>query len=134
MTATKRVVLVGGGHAHLYVAARKERFAARDVEVLLIDPEDFWYSGLATGVLGGRYEPDEGKVDLQRMSRARGFTYLRDRVTGVDVQTRTIRLEASEEIAWSAISFNVGSVVGDAGIEGAAHATAAKPIRGPPPR
>ena len=81
-------------------------------------------------MLGGRYEPDEGKVDLQRMSRARGFTYLRDRVTGVDVQTRTIRLEASEEIAWSAISFNVGSVVGDAGIEGAAHATAAKPIRG----
>ena len=47
------VILVGAGHVHLYVAAHAKALVERGARVVLIDPGEFWYSGLATGMLGG---------------------------------------------------------------------------------
>ena len=52
-SAAKRLVLAGAGHAHLYTLKRIAEFTRRGYEVVVVAPDDFWYSGLATGVLGG---------------------------------------------------------------------------------
>jgi len=129
-TERRRVVLVGGGHAHLHVAANAERFRAVGADVLLVDPEDFWYSGMTPGVIGERYEPEASRVDLGRLASRSGFQYVRDRVVGIDTALSMVRLERSEELPYDAVSLDVGSVVTGEGIEGAEHATRAKPIRG----
>lgn len=129
-TDRRRAVLVGGGHAHLHVAAHAERFREAGAEVLLVDPEDFWYSGMAPGVIGGRYGPEATRVDLARLAARSGFRYVRDRVVGIDADLSTVRLETGEELPYDVVSLDVGSVVTGEGIEGAGHATLAKPIRG----
>ena len=59
-----RVVFVGAGHGHLYALKRTREFTSRGFEVCLVAPELFWYSGLATGVLGGRYPASRADIDL----------------------------------------------------------------------
>ena len=49
----KRAVLLGAGHAHLYTIKRAAEFTRRRHELTLVAPENFWDSGLATGMLGG---------------------------------------------------------------------------------
>src|SRR5947209_17398631 len=48
-------VLLGAGHAHLFTLKRTGAFVRRGFELVLVAPESFWYSGLATGVLAGIY-------------------------------------------------------------------------------
>lgn len=44
MNGQGAVVLVGAGHAHLYVASRTGAFARAGIQLMLIDPGNFWYS------------------------------------------------------------------------------------------
>jgi hypothetical protein len=47
------VILVWAGHAHLYVAAHADVRVERGARVVLVEPTDIWYSGLAIGLPGG---------------------------------------------------------------------------------
>ncbi len=76
----RTVFLVGAGHVHLHVAARAEEFVERGARVILIDPSEFWYSGLATGMLGGSYEPAEDQVNPRALIEAHGGEFIQDRV------------------------------------------------------
>ena len=82
MNFTRRVVLVGAGQAHLHTLQHAAEFARRGVELVVIAPEDFWYSGLATGVLGGRYSPELDQVDIAALLGAGRF--VRERVVKID--------------------------------------------------
>ncbi len=66
MTEPATIILIGAGHVNLYIAAHAESLIARGARVLLIDPGLFWYSGMATGVLGGRYEAAADQTLIRR--------------------------------------------------------------------
>ncbi len=110
------VVLVGAGHVHLYVAAHAGEFVTKGARVVLIDPGEFWYSGLATGMLGGRYESAEDRVDAQALAETHGAEFIKDRVEAVDTSTRRLRLAGGAELAYDYLSLNVGSRVNADGI------------------
>ena len=116
---SQTVVLVGAGHVHLYVAAHAEELIERGARVVLVDPGEFWYSGLATGMLGGRYESADDRVDAQALAEAHGAEFIRDRVETVDTAARRLRLAGGEELAYDYLSLNVGSQVNTDGIAGA---------------
>ncbi len=129
---SQTVILVGAGHVHLYVAAHAEELIERGARVVLVDPGEFWYSGLATGMLGGRYESAEDRVDAQALAEAHGTGFIRDRVEAVDTAARRLRLASGEELAYDYLSLNVGSRVNADGIAGATDdpsVWAVKPIR-----
>lgn len=128
MSGEQRVVLVGAGHAHLYVAARAAKFRSRGVELVVVDPGRFWYSGLATGMLGGEYEPDDDQVDVGRLVEGAGGRFLCDRVVHLDPAARTVTLGSGPSLSYRLVSFNIGSVVADEAIEGVEHAIAVKPL------
>lgn len=111
MSAQRTVVLVGAGHAHLYVAARAAEYTEQGVRPLLVDPGQFWYSGLATGMLGGMYDADEDQVDPQSLIEACGGEFIRDKVDGVDTAARRLRLASGETLDYDYLSINVGSGV-----------------------
>ena len=46
--------------------ARESAVTDRGYEFVLIAPGDFWYSGLATGMLGGRYPPSLDRIERSR--------------------------------------------------------------------
>ncbi len=117
---SQTVVLAGAGHVHLYVAAHAEELIGRGARVVLVDPGEFWYSGLATGMLGGRYESADDRVDAQALAEAHGAEFIRDRVEAVDTAERQLRLLGGAELAYDYVSLNVGSRVNADSIAGAA--------------
>jgi NADH dehydrogenase FAD-containing subunit len=119
MNPSRTVVLVGAGHVNLYVAARSSAFTERGVRVVLVDPDRFWYSGLATGMLGGRYDAVEDQVDPRPVVEAGGGTFIRDRVAAITPDARRVRLAGGGELSYDYLSLNLGSRVDASRIEGA---------------
>lgn len=107
-----RVILVGGGHAHLHLLQHAHEFTRRNHELLLLDPGPFRYSGTATGVLGGRYTGPEGQVDLQRFAESRGARWVGEFVRSVNPQASELTTETGATFEFDLLSFNLGSVVG----------------------
>jgi NADH dehydrogenase FAD-containing subunit len=103
------IVLAGAGHAHLYILKRAAEFRRRGIALTMIAPEAFWYSGLATGMLGGRYAPELDQVDVEAMVRRGGGQVVRDRVRHIDVDGRRIDLESGASVAYDVLSLDVGS-------------------------
>lgn len=122
---TKRVVLLGAGHAHLYTLKRAGEFTHRGYELVAVAPEPFWYSGLATGVLGGLYPPELDQVDVAALMGPQG-RFILDTVVGIDVAARTVHFATSPPLRYDALSLNLGSVVPD--IPGASCGYGVKPI------
>jgi NADH dehydrogenase FAD-containing subunit len=115
VSARYTVILVGAGHVHLYVAAHAETLIEHGARVVLVDPTKFWYSGLATGMLGGMYEPAEDQVDPRALIQAHGGEFIQDRVDECGHRcTRRLRLAAGGDLAYDYLSFNVGSQVNGA--------------------
>lgn len=102
-------VLVGAGHAHLFVLRQAERLREAGVRLTLVAPRHFHYSGLATGVLSGALEPSEAMIDVEALACAAGVAYRSGRVVGLERAGRRLVLETGEHLAFDAASFNVGS-------------------------
>ena len=110
-SAKRRVVLVGTGHAHLFSLKRVADFTRRGFEIVVIAPEDFWYSGLATGMLGGHYAPEQDQVDVEAVVRrgGEGARFIRDRVTAIDPGGKSLRLASGGTLGYDVLSLNLGS-------------------------
>lgn len=106
-----QVVLAGGGHAHLFVVSRAEAFRRAGADLTLIDPGMLWYSGMATGMLGGMYTPDEDTVNLGSLCRHYGVAFRQTRVASLDRQARELHTESGETVPYDFLSLNVGSAV-----------------------
>lgn len=131
MKARPRVVLVGAGHAHLDTVSRAREFMDREIDLVLVTPGPFWYSGLATGVLSGHYPAEMDRLDLGASVEAVGGRVVRARVERIDPDRRHVHLDTGESIAYDVLSLNVGSRVRSAGISGMAeHAVPVKPVEG----
>lgn len=123
-----KVILAGAGHAHLYLAKRAALFKAKGIELVLIDPEAFDYSGLATGVLGEDYDSSLDRIDAKRLIEAHGGSFMRDCVARLDRAAQRVQLQSGNALDYDAISFNVGSTVDSEMIPGAGRAWTVKPI------
>jgi NADH dehydrogenase FAD-containing subunit len=105
----KRVVLVGAGHAHLYTLKHARAVTERGYECVLIAPGDFWYSGLATGMLGGHYPPSLDRIDVGALATRGGGRFVNDYVTRLDWRNRTLHLASGPPVTYAALSLNLGS-------------------------
>lgn len=107
--ASRTAVLLGAGHAHLHVIASAERFRRIGHELVVVAPDAFWYSGLATGMLGGHYPPELDRIDVSALAARHGARFLRDRAIGLDREARTVLLERHGPLPFGALSLNLGS-------------------------
>ena len=103
------IVLAGAGHAHLHILKRAAEFRRRGIAPTMIAPEAFWYSGLATGMLGGRYASELDQVDVEAMVRRGGGQVVRDRVRHIDVDGRRIDLASGASLSYDVLSLDLGS-------------------------
>jgi NADH dehydrogenase FAD-containing subunit len=110
---SRRIVLVGAGHAHLHVLHQARRFADAGIELVLISPSLFLYSGLATAVLSGALPREADVVDVQDLARACGVRHICGTVQAVDRVAGLLRLTEGALLEFDVVSFNVGSVVDD---------------------
>jgi selenide,water dikinase len=117
-TNLPRLVLVGGGHAHVQVL---RSFAMDrppvDLTVVLDRPVAI-YSGMVPGLVSGRYQASELEIDVLPLARRAGARVILARAEGFAPQERRLRLEGRPAIPYDLISWNVGSVVAGLGLPG----------------
>lgn len=104
----KRVLLVGGGHAHAWVLR-----AGVPGEVTLVTPyPHHTYSGMLPGFVAGHYAADEIRIDVAALAARAGAKLVLGRVASLDADRRTARLEDGSELAYDIASLDVGSEAG----------------------
>lgn len=101
------IVLIGAGHANLYLMRHRHRLA--DADMTIVDPGAFWYSSMAAGVLGGIHEPAEIRVDPVRLARRYGLESIRGRLSGLDRSERKVQLTDGRTLDYDLVSLNLGS-------------------------
>ncbi len=128
---TPHVVLVGAGHANLLVVRAARRLVRRGIDVTLVDPDAFWYSGMAAAVAGGVVHPGRDRVDPRPLAEHRGVHVVTAAVDGLDTDRREVHLDDGTTLAATAVVLNVGSDVDPHGLPtDDARVTPVKPIRG----
>lgn len=105
----KQAVLVGAGHAHLHAIGRGGVFRRSGHALTVVAPDPFWYSGLATGMVGGLYPPELDCIDVESLAANHGATFLRDKMVGLDRKDRKVLLESGGALSYDALSLNLGS-------------------------
>ena len=106
----QKIVLAGGGHAHLYTLRRTAQLMGRGFDVTLINPSPYlYYSGMATGVVSGVYTPEEDRIDVRRLVRTGGGSFVQGRIRSVHTGDRALVLEDGLTVPYDAASFCLGS-------------------------
>jgi len=90
----KRLLLAGGGQAHVIVLRELARQRIADTEVVLVTPsERLIYSGMLPGWIAGHYDIDALTVALPPLAAAARARLLVARVTGLDLASRACTLD-----------------------------------------
>ncbi|MCM2256369.1 MAG: FAD-dependent oxidoreductase [Vicinamibacteria bacterium] len=108
MSAAPRLVLVGGGHAHVEVL---RQFALeRPAAALIVVLDAAWslYSGMVPGVIGGRWAREDVAIDVVRLALRAGAQVLHGRLERVDTARRAVQLVDGRAIDYDRLSINVG--------------------------
>ncbi len=126
----KRIVLAGGGHAHLYTLIRAKELIRQGFDVTLVDRSPYlYYSGMATGVISGAYAPDKYRIDIRRLVEEGGGTFIEDRITEIRAQNREFVLEAGQTVPYDAASVCLGSEISrSCEVGNEAYAVGVKPV------
>lgn len=108
----KRLVLVGGGHAHLSVLRTLAREKLAGVEIILVTPSSHQnYSGMLPGWMAGHYTVDQCQIDLRPLSRSALARLVVDRVEGMNADRRCVNLPDGRHIEYDLLSLDVGSEI-----------------------
>ena len=108
----KKLVLAGGGHAHMVTLANLHRFVDQGHAVTVIQPsEHHYYSGMGPGMLGGTYMPDEIRFATRRQVEKKGGSFVLGKVVKIDAGMQNVHLESGEAVPYDVLSCNLGSFV-----------------------
>lgn len=108
----KRIVLLGGGHAHLLTLTNLSRFKSYDCRVSVVQPSPYhYYSGMGPGLLSGMYEPKEIRFFTQKMVQRQDCEFLQDRAMTIDPIKNIVGLQSGQKLRYDLLSCNVGSSV-----------------------
>ncbi|MET1079795.1 MAG: FAD-dependent oxidoreductase [Pseudomonas sp.] len=106
------LLLVGAGHAHLGVLRRWTRGKRPAGRIALLSEGPWaWYSGMLPGLLGGRYRPEQCRVELAPLCRAAGVALVIDQVAALDAAALRLGLSAGTALEAAWLSLNVGARV-----------------------
>ncbi|MES2536604.1 MAG: FAD-dependent oxidoreductase [Pseudomonadota bacterium] len=128
----KRLLLIGGGHSHLFVleALRNQQPQWQEtLEVTLLSRSlHMPYSGMFPGLIAGHYRHNECLVDLQPLASHAGVALVQASVDHLDL-TRNVALADGDAWPFDIVSLDIGSTPPLTTVPGAAeYALSVKPI------
>jgi selenide,water dikinase len=128
--AIDRLVLIGGGHAHVHVIAAFGRRPLPGATVTIISnvlatP----YSGMLPGLIAGLYTHEQAHIDLRRLAGASGARLVLAQASALDRAGKRIVCVDGSAVPYDAVSIDVGSTPSLGSIAGVCeHGIAVKPI------
>ena len=129
----KDLVLIGGGHAHVYVLKSLAMNPCEGARVTLIAKDLHTpYSGMLPGLVAGHYSWEETHVDLEPICRSGNFRIIHDEAVGIDHANKRVLMRSGRPgVRFDVCSVDVGITPRASDVAGAnEHATPVKPIFG----
>ncbi len=125
-----RLVLLGGGHAHLQVLRALAQEPLRRAEVTLVTPfQRLVYSGMVPGLVAGHYAADDCTIALAPLAARAGMAFVEAAAVGIDARARRLLLADGREVDYDVLSIDIGSVMDRDAIPGAGeHGLFVRPI------
>lgn len=110
--ALRRLVLVGGGHAHVQVIEQWIREPVPGVELVVVAIDaQAPYSGMVPGWLAGIYRFDEITIDVAALTQAAAGRFVQDEVVELDLAHQTLKLSRTPPLRYDVLSINIGSTL-----------------------
>jgi NADH dehydrogenase FAD-containing subunit len=126
-SAVKSVLLIGGGHAMMPVVRHLREHIPDSVQVSLVSDHPYlYYSGMVPEYLGGVYEENQVRLDLESLCERHGIGWELGRVVGLDTKRMAVELSDGRTLNADIFAFDVGSVT--PGVSGGEHDIVAKPL------
>jgi pyridine nucleotide-disulfide oxidoreductase family protein len=126
----KRLLLLGGGHAHVSVlAALAERPLAGWAVALITPYRRQIYSGMLPGWIAGHYAIEDCAVRLDTLAEKARIGLQETAAIGLDLQRRAVRCADGSEHRFDMLSIDTGPMPALHGLPGAAeHTLPVRPI------
>ncbi len=105
------LVLVGAGHSNLHLVKNVSKLQKNGFRITLISPTDFYYNGVAPGVLSNFYPERFGKIDVQCHLDVEDSQYLKFDVKKVNVKDNKIYSHDNQSVHFDYLSINIGGSV-----------------------
>eukprot|EP00557_Chaetoceros_sp_GSL56_P002629 CAMPEP_0176496204 /NCGR_PEP_ID=MMETSP0200_2-20121128/11072_1 /TAXON_ID=947934 /ORGANISM="Chaetoceros sp., Strain GSL56" /LENGTH=482 /DNA_ID=CAMNT_0017894147 /DNA_START=635 /DNA_END=2080 /DNA_ORIENTATION=+ len=108
----KRIVLIGGGHAHLQlIKAYHYKARPSNWHVTLIDKvTSASYSGMIPGCISNLYTPRQTQIPLDELAQWAKVDFYHDTVVGIDFESQMVKLKNHEQgLHYDVASIDIGS-------------------------
>lgn len=108
----KRLILAGGGHAHLHVLKSLARRRWPGVEVILLTPYARQiYSGMVPGWMAGHYTLDQCAASLHPLASAAGVSLQLASLSTIDADAKTLETSTGTTLDYDVLSVDTGANV-----------------------
>lgn len=106
----RRLVLLGGGHAHIEVLQQAAGRRFQGGEILVISPSaNSHYTGMIPGFVRGAYDESVLAIDVAGLTRSAGGTFQEGCAATVAADGRSVMLDNGEVLECDLVSADVGS-------------------------
>src|SRR5262252_10083599 len=116
----RRLVLLGGGHAHVHVLTEMARDPMPGVQAVLATPYARQiYSGMLPGWIAGHYTLDQCSIALEPLARAAKVELALSSAVSLNANERTVTLADGRVAEYDVLSLDIGSLFDRDAIPGA---------------
>lgn len=125
----RRLILLGGGHAHVQVLTALAMKSFPETEVVLISRDIHTpYSGMLPGYIAGHYTHDDIHIDLSKLARRANAQFIAESASGIDPEAQRITFPERPALHYDWLSINIGSTPNQRTPGAAEYALGVKPI------
>lgn len=109
---SRKLVLVGAGHAHAQVLLTLIEQPVAGLEIVLVSPcSKAPYSGMVPAWLAGEYDWEACCIDFNSLCQRAGARLVMQNVTGIDLHGKQALLENGVRVGYDWLSINIGSTL-----------------------
>ncbi|MEX2515588.1 MAG: FAD-dependent oxidoreductase [Gammaproteobacteria bacterium] len=104
------LILLGGGHCHVEVLRHFGDKPEAGLRITVISRDKFSaYSGMLPGLVAGHYNFHDCHIDLPRLAKYAGATFIHAEITALDCNKKRILSPAIAPIDYDILSINTGA-------------------------
>ena len=126
----KRLLLAGGGHAHVEVLRDLAERPGSGIAVTVVSPRPrLIYTGMVPGAIAGHYRLEDCAIDVEALVRRANGKFMNGAVFRVDAPNHRVHCADGEVLEYDLLSLDVGSRVAVGATTGIDdHATLVRPM------